>query len=87
MGPEGAFVRLGGSTQWSKPLLLPLLQVTSQADFVALVCINTGRQRMIAVHILALEQFVLWQAEDWKSAGKVDMGESAPCVRNGGVLP
>ena len=49
---------------------------------------------MIAVHIFALEQFVSWQQRIGKSAGKVDMGESAPCskiglahVRNGGVLP
>ena len=49
---------------------------------------------MIAVHIFALEQFVSWQQRIGKSAGKVDMGESASCskiglahVRNGGVLP
>ena len=47
-----------GGTQWSKPLLLPLLQFTSKVDFVALVCVDNGRQGMVAVHLLTLEQFV-----------------------------
>ena len=49
---------------------------------------------MIAVHLLTLEQFAPGKHKIGKSAGKVDMGESAPCskiglahVGNGGVLP
>ena len=39
-------------------LFLASLEVWSKVNFVALVCVDNGRQGMIAVHLLTLEQFV-----------------------------
>ena len=59
MSPEWGqlFNAKEGGTQWCKPFFLPLLKF-AEVNFVALVCVDNGRQGMIAVHLLTLEQFV-----------------------------
>ena len=51
-------LRQGGRHLTVQALGLSLLKFVSKMNFVALVCVDNGRQGMIAVHLFTLEQFV-----------------------------
>ena len=70
---------------------------TVGASFPDLPCFHGKHallgKAMLLVNLLALEEFIPGRQRMGKSAGKTDMGESAPCskmgraqVRKGGVL-